>query len=66
LNITCNWLDSAGKIAHINRYETKNITTPIWNTQCRYQLPISAANGRWQVEIRLGDRVLQQAPFDVN
>jgi hypothetical protein len=66
LNITCNWLDSAGKIAHINRYETKNITTPIWNTQCRYQLPISATNGRWQVEIRLGDRVLQQAPFDVN
>jgi hypothetical protein len=66
LNITCNWLDPAGKIAHINRYETKNITTPIWNTQCRYQLPISATNGRWQVEIRLGDRVLQQAPFDVN
>lgn len=66
LNITCNWLDPAGKIAHINRYETKNITTSIWNTQCRYQLPISATNGRWQVEIRLGDRVLQQAPFDVN
>lgn len=66
LNITCNWLDPAGKIAHINRYETKNITTSIWNTQCRYQLPVNATNGRWQVEIRLGDRVLQQAPFDVN
>jgi hypothetical protein len=66
LNITCNWLDPAGKIAHINRYETKNITTSIWNTQCRYQLPVNATNGRWQVDIRLGDRVLQQAPFDVN
>jgi hypothetical protein len=66
LNLTCNWLDPAGKITHTNNYETKNITTPIWNTQCRYQLPINAATGKWQVQIRLGDRVLQQAPFDVN
>jgi hypothetical protein len=66
LNLACNWLDPAGKIAHTNNYETKNITTPVWNTQCRYQLPTSAATGKWQVQIRLGDRVLQQSPFDVN
>jgi hypothetical protein len=66
LNLACNWRDPTGKIAHTNNYETKNITTPIWNTQCRYQLPINAATGTWQVEIRLADRVLQQAAFDVN
>lgn len=66
LNLTCNWLAPSGKIAHTNNYETKNITTPVWNTQCRYQLPISAATGKWQVQIRLGERILQQSPFDVN
>jgi hypothetical protein len=66
LNLACNWIDPVGKITHTNNYETKNITTPVWNTQCRYQLPTSAATGKWQVQIRLGDRVLQQAAFDVN
>jgi hypothetical protein len=66
LNLTCNWLDSAGKIAHTNRYETKNITTPVWNTSCRYQMPLSAATGGWKVQILVGDRLLKQAPFEVN
>jgi hypothetical protein len=65
LNLTCNWLDPAGSIAHTNRYATKNITTPVWNTQCRYQLPASAASGGWKVQILVGDRSIQQAPFEV-
>jgi hypothetical protein len=66
LNLTCNWLDPAGKIAHTNRYETKNITTSVWNTACRYQIPSGAATGAWKVQMLVGDRLLKQAPFMVN
>ena len=65
LNLTCNWLDAAGKVIHTNRYQTKNITTPVWNTSCRYQIPLDAASGAWKVEIRAGDRSLKQMPFEV-
>jgi hypothetical protein len=65
LNLTCNWLNPQGQITHANRYDTKNITTSTWNTQCRYQIPISAATGAWKVQILAGDRLLKQAPFEV-
>jgi hypothetical protein len=65
LNLTCNWLDPAGKIAHTNRYETKNITTLVWNTACRYQMPLGASTGGWKVQILVGDRLLKQSPFMV-
>jgi hypothetical protein len=65
LNLTCNWLDASGKVAHTNRYETRNITTPVWNTSCRYQIPLDAASGAWKVEIRAGDRSLKQMSFEV-
>jgi hypothetical protein len=66
LNLTCNWLDSTGTIAHTNHYETKNITTAVWNTSCRYQIPSGASSGAWKVQIITGDRLLKQSPFDVN
>ena len=73
LNLTCNWLDSMNKIVHTNRFETKDITTPVWNTQCRYKVPTSAAVGNWKVQIFLGDRfsfrdaprTLEQATFTI-
>ena len=65
LNLTCNWLNPQGQITHTNRYDTKNITTAVWNTQCRYQMPASAATGAWKVQILVGDRLLKQAPFEV-
>jgi hypothetical protein len=65
LALNCNWLDPTGKTAHSNRFETKNITTPVWNTQCRYRLPLDATNGAWQVQIKTGDRLIKQAPFEV-
>jgi hypothetical protein len=65
LALNCNWLDPTGKVTHSNRFETKSITTPVWNTQCRYQLPLDAPNGAWQVQIKTGDRLIKQAPFDV-
>jgi hypothetical protein len=65
LNLTCNWVDSTGGIAHTNQFDTKSITTPSWNTQCRYQIPVGAAPGNWKVQISVGDRSLKQAPFVV-
>ncbi len=65
LDLNCNWLNPSGQAAHSSRFETKNITTPVWNTQCRYQLPLDAASGTWQVQLKTGERLLQQAPFDV-
>ncbi len=65
LNLTCNWLDPQGQITHTNRYDTKNITTAVWNTQCRYQIPANAATGAWKVQILAGDRLIKQAPFEV-
>jgi hypothetical protein len=65
LNLTCNWLDPQGQVSHINRYDTKNITTPIWNTTCRYQIPASANAGNWNVQILTGDRLLKQTSFEV-
>jgi hypothetical protein len=65
LNLTCNWLDPQGQVAHANRYDTKNITTPIWNTTCRYQIPTDAMLGNWKVRILVGDRLLKQTSFEV-
>lgn len=66
LDLSCNWLNPAGQVAHSNRYTTKSITTPVWNTQCSYQIPVSATTGSWQVRMLVGERLLQQAQFDVN
>ncbi len=65
LALNCDWRDPSGKTAHSNNFETKNITTPVWNTQCRYQLPGNAPSGSWQVQIKTGERLIKQAPFDV-
>jgi hypothetical protein len=65
LNLTCNWLDPQGQIIHTNRYDTKKIATPIWNTTCRYQIPTSAVSGSWKVQILVGDRLLKQTSFEV-
>jgi type II secretory pathway pseudopilin PulG len=66
LNLTCNWVDPSGRVAHTNNFETKNITTSVWNTQCRYAMPVGAATGSWKVQILVGDKLLKQAPFDAN
>jgi hypothetical protein len=66
LNLTCNWLDPQGQVIHTNRYDTKNITTPIWNTTCRYQIPASAISGSWKVKMLVGDRLLKQTSFEVD
>ncbi len=53
------------QVVHTNWFETKNITTPVWNTQCRYKVPTSAAVGNWKVQILVRDRTIEQASFTV-
>lgn len=65
LTLSCNWIDPSGQIVHQNRYETKEITTPVWNTFCRYQLGMDSPVGNWKVEAFLGDRRLSDATFTV-
>jgi hypothetical protein len=66
LSITCNWIDPTGKIDRTNRYQTKNVNSPTWNTQCRDLISADAPTGKWQVEMRIGDRILRTASFVVN
>jgi hypothetical protein len=65
LSLSCNWIDPSGQIVHQNRYQTKEITTPIWNTFCRHQLGSEMPVGTWKVEAFLGDRRLSDATFEV-
>ncbi|BAU43044.1 hypothetical protein [Leptolyngbya sp. O-77] len=65
LTLSCNWTDPTGVIVKQNRYETKQITTPVWNTYCRMPLGSGTTAGTWTVEMFLGDRPLESAQFQV-
>lgn len=65
LNLACDWSNPSGKIVHQNSYQTQPIQTPVWQTWCRYQLGTTAEPGTWTVEMRLGNRALSQASFEV-
>jgi len=65
LSLSCNWKEPSGQIAHQNRYQTKKISTFIWNTYCRYTVDSTASTGTWKVEMFLGDRLLSDATFNV-
>ena len=65
LSMGCNWSNPQGITAHQNRYQTKQITTVIWNTQCKYKLDSGAALGKWQVTMLINDRPLSTTTFEV-
>lgn len=65
LSLSCNWMDPNGQIVHQNRYQTKEITTPVWNTICRHTIGSAAPVGMWKVQMLLGDRLLSDATFVV-
>lgn len=65
LSLSCQWLDPSGKIVHQNNYQTREISTPIWNTFCRYTLGASAPVGRWKVQLLSRDRLLSDTTFSV-
>ncbi|MBW4582313.1 MAG: DUF3859 domain-containing protein [Tildeniella nuda ZEHNDER 1965/U140] len=65
LPLTCDWVAPNGQVVKQNRYETRQIDTAVWTTHCRYRLDASAPTGTWQVRLRLDDRPLSDAKFDV-
>ncbi len=65
LSLSCHWSDPSGQIVRQNSYQTKKITTPVWNTFCRHTVGEDAATGPWTVEAFLGDRQLSEATFNV-
>jgi hypothetical protein len=65
LSLSCDWIDPSGQIVKQNRYQTREIDKPIWNTQCRYQIGTAATTGNWQVKMFLENRAIGSASFEV-
>jgi hypothetical protein len=65
LALSCQWLDPSGQIVHENRYQTKEINSPVWNTACRHQIGLAAPVGKWKVKAFIGNRLLSDANFEV-
>jgi hypothetical protein len=65
LALSCNWVAPGGEIVHQNRYQTQTVTTPVWNTVCRYPINSADPPGKWQVQMEQSGRVFEQAELDV-
>ncbi|MDJ0675268.1 MAG: DUF3859 domain-containing protein [Calothrix sp. MO_167.B42] len=65
LQLSCNWVNPDGKVVGQNLYQTRKITTSVWNTYCRYQILAVSVPGNWQVQMFLNDRKLSEASFQV-
>jgi hypothetical protein len=65
LSLSCDWIDPSGQVVKQNRYQTREIDKPIWNTQCRYQIGTAAATGTWQVKMFVESRAIGSASFKV-
>jgi len=65
LSLSCDWIDPSGQVVKQNRYQTREIDKPIWNTQCRYQIGTAAATGNWQVKMLVESRAIGSASFEV-
>ena len=65
LQLSCDWINPSGEVVKQNRYQTKEISTSVWNTYCRYTIPVVAPTGNWQVQMLLDNRQLSTADFQV-
>ncbi|MDJ0798830.1 MAG: DUF3859 domain-containing protein [Calothrix sp. MO_167.B12] len=65
LQLSCNWINPSGEVVKQNRYQTRTLTTSVWNTYCRYTIPTVSPTGNWQVQMFLNGRKLSEANFQV-
>jgi hypothetical protein len=65
LKLSCNWIDSTGKVFHQSRWETRDTNKAVWETQCRCSIGTDAPKGTWKVEMKLGDRIINASNFKV-
>jgi hypothetical protein len=63
LSLDCDWTDPSGAIARQNHYQTKEITTPQWETHCHQRFQADALPGVWRVELKQAGRVIRQDSF---
>ncbi|MBC1223406.1 DUF3859 domain-containing protein [Nostoc sp. UCD121] len=65
LALSCNWIDPSGQIARQNSYQTREINTSVWDTQCRYTINPAATVGNWKVQMLLEGRQISDETFEV-
>ncbi|MBE9106194.1 DUF3859 domain-containing protein [Nostoc cf. edaphicum LEGE 07299] len=65
LALSCNWIDPSGQIVKQNNYQTREINTSVWDTQCRYIINPTATVGKWKVQMFLEGRQISDATFEV-
>ena len=65
LVLSCNWIDPSGQIVKQNNYQTREINTSVWDTQCRYTINPTATVGNWKVQMFLENRQISDATFEV-
>ncbi|MEH2201835.1 DUF3859 domain-containing protein [Nostoc sp.] len=65
LALSCNWIDPSGQIVKQNKYQTREINTSVWDTQCRYTINQAATIGNWQVQMFVEGRQISDETFEV-
>lgn len=65
LALSCNWIDPSGQIVKQNSYQTREINTSVWDTQCRYTINPAATIGNWKVQMFLEGRQISDETFEV-
>ena len=65
LALSCNWIDPSGQIVKQNNYQTREINTSVWDTQCRYTINPAATVGNWKVQMLLEGRQISDETFEV-
>lgn len=65
LNLSCNWIDPSGQVVKQNNYQTREVTTSVWDTFCRYTINSTATVGNWKVEMFLDGRKISDETFVV-
>lgn len=65
LALSCHWIDPSGQIVKQNNYQTREINTSVWDTQCRYTINPAATVGNWKVQMFLEGRQISDETFEV-
>ncbi len=65
LDLSCRWTALGDQVLKQNRYQTKDITSPVWETHCKAAIGTDAPAGTWTVKMFLADRPLSDATFEV-
>jgi hypothetical protein len=65
LSLDCEWLNPSGQAVLANHYQTRVVTTSVWNTHCHQQFGRDAPRGQWQARILFEGRVLRQDAFEL-